>query len=402
MKILHINAVCGTGSTGRICVESCNYLDKSGNECYIAYSDGFTYKNGYKIGMTLEKKLHGLCSRIFGIQGYFSKSGTRKLLKYMDIINPDVVQLGNLHANYINLQILLSYLADKNIPTVVVLHDCWFYTGKCTHYTVDGCYKWKDNCGNCPRLKKDNPSWFFDRTAEMYKAKKKWFERIPRLAVVGVSDWITNEATKSLLSSAKIIKRIYNWIDLEVFSPTNTVVLRKKLNIEDKFIILGVSTCWSESKGLNKFLELSQIISEDMIIIMVGSMEHNICLSKNIIHIKETHNVNELVEYYSMADIFVNFSLEESFGKVTAEALACGTPVVTVNSTANPELIGKGCGYIIKSINYENILTLLRVIKKNGKSYYSQDCINYAQRNFDMHDRINEYVTLYKELTGIK
>lgn len=398
MRVLQINAVNGIKSTGRTCVELADYLNKNRNEGFIAYSDGPTYEKGYKIGTYIEIKFHGLFSRIFGLQGYFSIMSTKRLLNYIEKLKPDVIHLRNLHGNYINLKLLLEYLAKKDIATVVTLHDCWFYTGKCTHYTVDGCYKWQNGCGNCPRLKKDNSSWFFDCTMKMYNEKKEWFEKIPRLAIAGVSDWITNEARKSFISSARVLTRIYNWVDLDVFKPVNTEMLRYKLNLENKFIILGVASGWSNDKGLHKFIELSKAISKDMSIILVGNIDKKVSLPKNIINIKETHNIDELAKYYSMADVFVNLSLEESFGKVTAEALACGTPVVVINSTANPELVGDRCGYIVDKDSMGKILEYILHIKKNGKKYYSKHCIEFAKNNFNIEDRLHDYVELYKKI----
>jgi glycosyltransferase involved in cell wall biosynthesis len=399
MKVLQINAVSGIRSTGRTCVEIADYLNKNGDEGYIAYSEGPSYIKGYKIGLTFEKKIHGLLSRICGTQAYFSKIGTRKLINYMERIKPDVVHLRNLHGNYINLELLLTYLAENDIPTVLTLHDCWFYTGKCSHYTVDNCCKWQTECFDCPRIHKDNPSWFLDRTKKMHRDKKNWFSRIPRLAVVGVSDWIANEAKKSLLSSAKIVTRIYNWIDLDAFKPVSTDKLRYKLGLENKFIILGVASGWSNNKGLNKFVELAGLITEDMIIILMGAMKVDVELPANIIHIQETHDVDELVKYYSMADVLVNFSPEESFGKVTAEALACGTPAIVINSTANPELVGEGCGYIVEKDDIEKIVEHIFTIQSRGKSCYTRQCIKYVKNNFSKDDRIKDYLKIYRQIT---
>ncbi len=398
MKILQINAVSGIGSTGRICIELTDYLNSNSHEGYIAYSYGLQHDKGYKISTSIEKKIHALNSRIIGTQGYFSKNGTKQLINYIEELKPDVVHLHNLHSNFINLGLLMNYLAIKDIPTVINLHDCWFYTGKCTHYTVDECYKWQTGCMNCPRLKKDNPSWFFDRTKKMYEDKKEWFNNIPRLAVVGVSEWITNEAQKSFLSSAKVIRKIYNWIDLDVFRPIETKELQDRLGLNEKFIILGVASGWSNAKGINKFIELSKYITSDTVIILVGKISSEVNLPSNIIHINQTHNVNDLVQYYSMADVFLNLSQEETFGKVTAEALACGTPAVTNNYTANPEIIGDGCGYIFESDDITEINRHLLKIKEVGKTAYSDNCINFVRRNFNINDQLNEYIDLYKKL----
>lgn len=398
MKVLQINAVSGISSTGRTCSELSDYLNANGHEGYIAYSAGIPYHKGFKIGSKLDAKMHGLWSRVFGMQAYFSKGATRRLLTYISELKPDVVHLRNLHSNYINLRLLLNYLAENDIPTVITLHDCWFYTGKCTHYTVDNCYKWQKKCGNCPRLKKDNPSWFFDRTTQMHQDKKNWFSAIPRMAVVGVSDWITNEARRSFLSSAKIMTRIYNWIDLKTFKPTESEEIRHKLGLKDKYVILGVASGWSNAKGLDKFLELAGILPEEMRIVLVGKKNDDIHLPKNIIHTPETHNVSELVAYYSMSDVYIHLSQEETFGKTIAEALSCGTPAIVLNSTACPEIVDENCGIVLTDNQHRTILEAVVKIKENGKLSYSSHAVSRVRKHFHAQTNLEEQLTLYKQL----
>jgi len=232
----------------------------------------------------------------------------------------------------------------------------------------------------------------------MFNDKKKWMNNIPRLAIVGVSKWITDEANKSILKSASIITHIYNWIDLEVFKPIETSDLRKKMGLENKFIVIGVASSWSNKKGLDKFLELSNLLPDDMTVILVGSMKKTKNLPNNLIHIEETHDTQELAKFYSMANVFISFSMEETFGIVAAEALSCGTPVILMDSTGSPELLGEGCGYISKKINTKEVLSFLKTIKENGKSFYSQKCRNFAQNNFKLENRIYDYLILYKTI----
>lgn len=398
MKVLQINAVSAISSTGRTCSELSDYLNNNGHEGYVAYSAGIPYHKGYKIGSSFDAKMHGLYSRVFGTQAYFSKNATRKLLTYISDLKPDVVHLRNLHSNYINIKLLLNYLAANDIPTVITLHDCWFYTGKCTHYTVDNCYKWQTGCGGCPRLKQDNPSWFFDRTPIMLQDKKDWLQQIPRLAVVGVSDWITDEARKSFLSSAKVLTRIYNWIDLDVFKPVDGSTVRQKLGITDKYVILGIASGWSNRKGLDKFIELSNIIPPEMIIVLVGGLSSKINFPDNIIHIPETHNAAELAEYYSMADVYVHLSLEETFGKTIAEALSCGTPAIVLNSTACPEIIDDSCGVVVNEDSVKALLHAVEVISEKGKNYYTPNAIQRVHKLFNSENNLADLYRIYQKM----
>jgi len=151
VKVLQVNAVYGEGSTGRLVQELDAELNRSGVDCVVAYS-GSERTVGYQIGNPLDRKIHALGSRVTGKQAYFSAASTRRLLDFMRSESPDVVHLHNLHSNYINLPVLLRYLGECDIATVVTLHDCWFYTGKCCHYTLSDCSRWQSGCGSCPRL----------------------------------------------------------------------------------------------------------------------------------------------------------------------------------------------------------------------------------------------------------
>jgi len=405
MKVLQINAVGGIRSTGRLSSEIDDYLNANGHEGYQAYSYGKSGSHSYIIGSTLDHKTHAFLSHLFGLQAYFSHFSTMKLLKHIEKIKPDVVHLHNLHNNFINLKMLTSFLSKNKIPTLYTQHDCWGFTGKCGHFTVTDCYRWKTGCGECPRLKKDNKSWFFDRTHKMVRDKKKWFGSIPKLAVVGVSDWLTEHASKApVFGNAISFRRIYNWVDLEKFKPliTSTEEKERLLGLKDKFIILGVASGWGKDKGLESFLGLAKLLPEDMKIVLVGRMSSGVILPHNIVHIRETHNVDEMVEFYNMADVFVHLSPEETFGMVTAEALACGTPAIVLNCTANPEVVGEGCGYVAESDYAEEILTLINEVKSKGKSFFSEKCIAFARENFNKEDRIKDYINCYEELLSSK
>ena len=393
MRVLQINAVYGHGSTGSMVKNLHEYLKENNIESYVACSQGCSESkpDEFVIGTANDVRIHSLMSRISGLQGYYSNKATKKLLSYMDEIKPDIVHLGNLHSNYVNVIKLLNYLGDKDIATVITLHDCWFYTGKCTHYTKAGCYKWKLSCGDCPQLKKDIPTWFFDKTKKMLEDKESCYQKIKKMAVVGVSKWITNEVYSSVLKNANIIKTIYNWVDLDAFHPKKSEAdqWRKKMGLQGKFIILGVSSIWSDLKGLSTFYELSRLLKDDEIIILVGHLNEQ-KMPSNIIHIPETQNANDLATYYSMADVFMQMSPEESFGKVVAEAMSCGTPVISIDSTANAELIGAGTGFVSHNSDVDAIYHYIKSIKQIGSQKYADTCRDYAKKKLYAYKAIKQ------------
>ena len=125
------------------------------------------------------------------------------------------------------------------------------------------------------------------------------------------------------------VKVINNGIDLSVFKPTESN-FREKYGLEDKKIILGVSFDWGYRKGLDVFIELAKRLNDDYKIVLVGTSDAtDATLPENIISIHRTDNQIELAKIYSAADVFVTPTREEVLGMVSAEAIACGTPVVT-------------------------------------------------------------------------
>ena len=169
------------------------------------------------------------------------------------------------------------------------------------------------------------------------------------------------------------------------------------MKIKENFVILGVASTFSESKGLKDFIKLSEIIDDSFKIVIVGNIDKSI-LPNNIISINATKDVKKLASYYNMADVFLNLSLEETFGKVTAEALACGTPAIVYNSTASPELIGKNCGYVIEPNNVTDVFQKIQEIKNNGKEFYANSCLRFAKDNFCKEKCINQTLEFYKDL----
>ena len=401
MKVLQINAVYEKFSTGRSTQELHEAMLKQGIDSYVACRDlASLTEHSYKIGNKIDWILHSLLSRIFGLQGYFSKHSTKKLLKYIDNISPDIIHLGNLHSNFINLPMLLEYISEKDIATVLTLHDSWFYTGKCVYYVQYKCDRWRKSCGNCPALKSDNPSWFFDKSTQILKDKERLFTNINRLAVIGVSQWVTNDASKSILKTSKEITCIYNWIDLNLFKPQNCDIEKINLNFENKFIIFGIAMSWNTLKGINIFHELADKLPSNCQIILAGDDSQIIKKHPKIHYVGTITDVNVISKLYSMADVFVNPTIQETFGKTTAEALSCGTPVVAYNGTATPELVGtdEKCGYLVDKNDSDKYLEKILQVQTLGKNYFSKNARERSLMLFSKEKNIKMHIDLYKRL----
>lgn len=394
-KIVYINTVCN-GSTGKIMCDTARESVKAGFEAYCFYGrgNGNSSINTIKIGNKLSTLFHVLLARI-GFNGYGSYFVTKKLIKKLKQMNPDIIHLHNIHGYYINFKVLFNYLKKEYKGKIVwMLHDCWSFTGHCSHYSNIACNKWQKECYNCRQLN-CYPKEYIDTVRKEYLYKKRIFTGIDNLLLITPSNWLEEQVKKSFLSKYTI-KTIYNGIDLNIFKPTYDETIYIKYNIpKNKKILLGVANIWDERKGFNIFLELSRIIKKDEIIVIVGVNQSQIKeLPHNIIGITRTDNQTELVKMYSMATVFINPSTEETFSLVTVEAMACGLPVVVCGLTAPKELVNEKVGIVInknKANEYYSAYQFLMENKLNKK-----EIIAHAQK-FSNKKMINENIKIYKE-----
>lgn len=396
MKVVQINCS-AFGSTGNIVRLIHTKLLKEGHESYVFYGIGNSKeKNLFRIGNDVELHIHAILSRNRGKQGYYSFLPTYQLIRKIGKLNPDIIHLHNLHGSYLNLPILFGYLKKTNIQILITLHDCWLFTGKCPHFTAVGCEKWRYTCGECPQLER-YPRSKLDTTKKCLLDKKKWLSGFEnRLQIVTVSNWLKDTAQRSFLKNYPM-QTIHNGINCAMFHRIDDVEIRKKYQLENKFIILGVSSNWNEEKGFEEFLQLSEKLCDDEMIILVGLTEKQIMmLPPKIMGIAKTENQTELAKLYSAADVFLNTSKEETFGMVTAEAMACGTPVIVYDSTACSEIVSDECGCIMKS-NEKNIyhyITLTRYDKKYDRNLISKK-IRSMYSDVQM---VNAYIEIFGEM----
>ena len=399
MRILQINAVYGQGSTGTIVRDIEQLCFKSGIECYVASPDPKVCeaKHGYVIGNTLDHKLHALLSRIHGKQAYFSHIPTKNLLRWIDELKPDIVHLHNLHSNYIHLNMLLGYLAKKDIKTIVTLHDCWFYTGGCFHYTAAGCSQWLTDCKNCPKKKAGTPAILSKHSAQILADRKKYLLAIPHLYITGVSQWMAHEPLKSYLKDVPNFV-IRNGIDFNVFKPTPSD-FRQRLGLEGKYVILGPASKWLSDVNNEVLDKFTKLMHPDEVLLLFGvDVQDTSNLPKNVITYGYTKNREELAQLYTMADVFVNCTREESLSLINIEAQACGTPVVTFDATATPETVDGIYSLSTQVGNPDRLYESVENIRYNNDGELSKQVISFASKNYDLYSNYEEYLNLYKSL----
>ena len=394
-KLLSINGG-NVGSTGRIMRGISAVAKSRGYITYQAYPKSrnlLPIEDGdYIISSVPIKFLSTRAAFLTGLNGCFAWISTFLFLKKVDHIKPDIIHFHNLHDSYINLRMLFNYIKRKRIKVVWTLHDCWSFTGGCSHFAYANCSKWKSGCGHCSQLK-SYPASLVDTSKWLWKKKQKWFTGVDDLTIVTPSIWLSNLVKESFLSCYSI-RVINNGINLNVFRPTPSN-FRERYNIADNdVVLLGVAYNWGVKKGLDVFIELSRRLTTRYKIVLVGtneSIEEQI--PQNIICIRKTNSQDELAQIYTSADLFVNPTREDNFPTVNIEALACGTPVLTFDTGGSPEMIDAECGCVVPCGNIDAMeQEIIRITRTHPFS--SEYCVQKGSQ-YSCEDRFEDYVKFF-------
>jgi glycosyltransferase involved in cell wall biosynthesis len=401
MKILQINSTVNSGSHGRIAEDIGKVLLAQEHESVIAAAHtGRGSASGLvTIGKAWDRNLHGLKTRLLDRHGFGSIKATHLFIDRIKEIKPDIIHLHNIHGYYLNIRLLFDYFKEVQLPVVWTLHDCWPFTGHCSFFDAVNCSKWQTECNNCPNLEGYPASWGVDQSKRNFNDKKGIFNGLNSLQIVTPSNWLANHVSKSFLSGYPV-KVIHNGIDLNAFQPnkSNERILAK-YKLSENPVLLGVASIWDKRKGLDDFIQLSQIIDKDFQIVLVGLNKTQLSnLPGNFKGIERTESIEELAALYSVADAFLNPTYVDNFPTTNIEALACGTSVITYNTGGSPEAIDEHTGLVVEKGDISGLYQAINQVLSKGKAYYSANCRSWAEELFNKDERYKDYLGLYEQL----
>lgn len=407
MKLIQINPVVRENtSTGKIMRGIGDLAISSGWESYIAYSrarDGIIPHTSklIPVGDKADLAIHALETRLFDAHGLASKRATRELIRRIEDVSPDIIQIHNVHGYFLNYPMLCDFLGRSGIPVVWTVHDCWLFTGHCYHYSSAGCYRWKTGCYSCPLKTSFPASWLLDRSDRNYELKKKSLTGMKNLHLVAASEWMKKEMSESFLSGVPCTV-IHNGIDLDVFKPSNNEQTKGKYGINTPHYVIAVASIWLKEKGFDDLMRLAGILDEDNTLVMVGRMtkKQEKVLPGNVIHIPRTSDATALAELYSGAVAFLNPTWQDNYPTVNLEAIACGTPVITYRTGGSPESVTDKTGFIVEQGDIDGIAKIINDIIGNNSYLYGLNCREYALAHFDKEKCFRKYIDLYESLAA--
>lgn len=397
MKVLFLHSQCENGGISRIVFSICELLKQCGSEGRFAFSRGFIPEEHandcFMFGDKKEIAKHVMLSRLFDKHGCGSKKATEDLIEWIDSYEPDIIHINNVHGYYLNMDIFFNYLKRKKTPVVWTLHDCWAITGHCSHFEYAKCDKWKTKCGNCHYVSTYPRSFLFDNSRNNFKEKQRMYKEMNNITIVTPSEWLKELISQSILADKDCVV-INNGIDLENFDYI-TSNLREENGFDNKRVYLAVASVWTSKKGYDDLIKLVHKIDkskEQIVAVGVSGAQKRELIKHGIFAVMHTKSVKELASWYSMADVFINPTYEDTFPTVNIEALACGTPVITYKTGGSPEIVNDECGAVVEKGDIDSLYNEATQINSSRET-----CRKRALR-YDKNERFLEYINLYQTI----
>ena len=402
MKIIQVNCVYKTGSTGNIVYDIHKYLCDTGCDSLVAYGRGENTKDQgvYRVCGNLYAKMNNLFSRVSGLMYGGCFLSTRRLIKFIENEVPDVVHIHCINGYFVNIYKLISWLKTSKIKTVITLHAEFMHTANCSH-ALD-CDRWKTGCGNCSNYRQITKSWFFDRTHKSWQLMRDAFDCFDNLAVVSVSPWLRGRAEESPILKNANHAVILNGLDTDVFKPCDTAHLRDKYSLEGKKVVFHATPSFKDDpqhiKGGFYVLRIAEKMLHkypDVRFVVAGEYEQGIKIPENVILLGKVANRTLMAELYSLADVTLLTSQKETFSMVVAESLCCGTPVVGFKAGAPEQIAIEKYSSFVEYADTEGLYDKLVNNLEKEKNAYVTELRNLAQERYSKGAMVRKYAEIY-------
>jgi glycosyltransferase involved in cell wall biosynthesis len=337
--------------------------------------------------------LAGFSGWVLPYKGYFKRA--------------DVIHLHLIH-NHPNFSILSLPMLSRKKPVVWTIHDPWAMTGGCEHSFE--CNRWMTGCKpRCPhpRIK----SLFRKYTPFLqWKIKKSIFQQ-SNLTLVVASKWMKDRIERSPLLSHLPCHLIPFGIDLQVFKPLSKVECRKKLGISSEYKVIafrgigiGQSSKMWDYKGIDYLIEALKIYDPKVptvLLIFENGNAFQLFSPKYSLLTPGWIDGEDLVTALSAADLFLMPSIQEAFGLMAIEAMACGTPVIVFEGTSLPDVIKAPLGGL--AVPAKDSFALAKVIKllmENDEQRISigKQARIIAESEYSIPLYIQRHISLYNEV----
>lgn len=376
---------CDWGSTGKIAKGLQRYLKSTGVDTLFCYGRGEKHHDGerFLFCSSLEVFLHGLCTKLTGRLNGSSILATKRLIRELRSKGVDRLFIINLHGYVLNERILWRYLVECDAHIVYIMADesaflgnC-SYRGKCDNYKA-GCFPCENTTGIvrliCPRVSQN-----------AFLMKKKAYEQLSHIVFVGPEFVIQSAKTSPLLKGERM-EIVDEAIDVDINTPRDVTSLRKELGIKDDKVVIGcVAPASYPRKGVRYFIEAAKRMEEDdrFVFVQVGyDLNDKSDLPSNYIPIGFINDQKRLSYFYSLSDLFVFPSLQDTMPNSCLDALACGSPLLCFNISGMPYIADERVMTLVEARNVDQMVEVISATQKKNVNVM-KTCREYALKRYD-------------------
>lgn len=369
-----------------------------GGEAWFAikYTHRDTQDEDIIIGDSISCGIHNLVYQYTGLQDMFSYLDTKKFLRKLDEIKPNIIHCHVVNDMFLHMGLFCDYVNRHDIKVVWTFHDARVLTGQCPCPMSMDCLQWQSQCHLCPQVNRflfPTKEWV-NLVSWVHAYRKKKIGSINNLTIATPSKWMAGLVSRSYLKDNRV-QVVNNGIDLAVFCPQKNSI-REKYGIPmgSKLLLAVGNPLWN-LKGREYLLQLIKDLPANYHLVMVG------CLPEDIDTYKLHHNVlalskidrDGLIGFYSAADLFINPTLADNFPTVNLEAQACGCPVIAFDSDGTPETVAPK-GVVVPRCDYDAFKNAILNFEFEGAR---EDALAFASR-YSQERCIAEYMNLYESL----
>ncbi len=415
MKVVHIVAGDLSGGAAKGAYNIHKALRKKGVESFLLTNGKNNSKDPYVISVSESKisKIINLLRPRFEqlkLKRYRKSLNTIKssgeppfavnFSKYKQVQEADIINLHWINGGMINI----NSLKRINKPIVWTVRDMWPLTGIC-HYAL-GCEKYKTGCGQCFQLGSNKKK---DLSYKISHLKRKIAKNI---VTVSVSRWIHEQVSASY--PFKNSKNIYiqNCIDTSEFEKINKETAKNILNIplDKKIILMGAQNVNDSYKG-GKYLKelIEKLNANKYFVLLLGRCNSELkeLLEKHNLQYRIMGFISDSLSLriiYSASDVFVMLSIQDALPKMPVEAMCCGTPVVSFDTSGLKDIVDhKQNGYRANAFDVNDLLNGIMWICENEQ--YGTLCSNAVEKAttyFDANIVADKYIELYKKILKVE
>ena len=375
------------------------HLRKNSGDAWFAikFRHGGQQPDDIMVGGSVSCGIHARMFDYTGLQDMWSVGATRRFLKIVDELKPDIIHCHVINDCFLNMKLFVDYVNKHDIKVIWTFHDARVLTGECPYPLYVPCNQWVTRCKRCPKentFLAPSKGWL-NAVGLVHEYRKRTIGRIKNLTVVTPSKWMKGLVRQSYLKDRRC-EVIHNGVNLDVFHPVKSTIRERYGITIDKKLLLAVGNPLWTLKGRDYLLRLIDELPNKYYIVLIGALEEDVQNLKNRKNVLVLPRISrdQLVEFYSAADLFVNPTLADNFPTVNLEAQACGCPVVAFDSDGTPETIAPS-GVVVPRKDYE---ALKNAIVGFDYEHAKTRSLSFA-REYTEERCIKDYLKLYETVT---